>query len=54
MKTYKFCKHGHNYCDNKGFCTYCYLGTAMGKYPVRKEQTDCCKDFEPDEDDDED
>lgn len=50
MKTCKWCKNGYNYCDNQGLCTYCYLGSVMGKYPVRKNQDDTCPSFEADED----
>ena len=52
QKFCKNCKHGHNHCDKKGLCTYCNIGSVMGRYPVRKDQNDCCDSFEPDEDDD--
>ena len=53
MKACKTCKHGHNYCDTNGLCTYCYINW-LRKYPERKEQNYCCPDWEPDEEDEED
>lgn len=52
MKACKFCGHGESCCDDKGFCTYCYINWLSG-YPVRKEPYDCCENFEPTEDEDE-
>jgi hypothetical protein len=49
MKACKFCALGDGYCDERGFCVYCNLGSALGRYPVRKNPDDCCDDFEPDE-----
>lgn len=52
MRACKNCKHGHNYCDDKGFCVYCYL-RWLHKYPERKDRDYCCPDWEPDEDEEE-